>query len=228
MKIAGLVKSSFVDYPGLPACVLFTPGCNFDCFYCHNRQLLGNEAPNLSLDEVRAFLQKRAHQLDGVVVTGGEPTLQPDLIPFLREVKAMGYRVKLDTNGSSPEVVKQTLEQNVCDYYAVDNKAPQGKYPEICGSNADAERVLRTIELLLEAKADFEVRVTMFPQLSREDLLQMARELPVVPRLVLNRYRKPDSYRPGDEARVTATPYTQAEIAALAEAIREAQPGVTC
>ena len=227
MIIAGLVKSSFVDYPGLPACVLFVPGCNYDCFYCHNRQLLGNVPPNLPLDEVMAFLKKRVGQLDGVVVTGGEPTLQPDLIPFLLEVKALGYRVKLDTNGSSPEIVKQALAQNACDYYAVDYKAPQGRYFEICGGNADADHVLSTIDLLLQAKAEFEVRITVIPQLSQDDLLQMAGELPAVSRLVLNRYRKPDCYKPGDEARVIQTPYSQAEIAAMAEAIRKVQPGVT-
>ena len=228
MRIAGLVKSSFVDYPGLLACVLFVPGCNFDCFYCHNRPLLGNAPPNLPLDGVMAFLKKRVGQLDGVVVTGGEPTLQPDLLPFLRELKALGYRVKLDTNGSSPQVVKQALEQNLCDYYAVDDKAPQGRYHEICGGGADADTVLSTISLLLEANADFEVRTTVIPQLSQEDLLQMASELPAVPRLVLNPYRKPDTWKPCDEARVSQTPYTQAEIAAMAEALRPLQPGVTC
>ena len=228
MKIAGLVKSSFVDYPGLPASVLFVPGCNYDCFYCHNRQLLGVSPPNLTLDEVMVFLKKRVTQLDGVVITGGEPTLQPDLIPFLHEVKALGYRVKLDTNGSSPEIVKQVLEQSLCDYYAVDYKAPQSRYHEICGSNANTGSVLATIGLLLQAKADFEVRTTVIPQLSQDDLMQMAEELPTVPRFVLNRYRKPDSYKPGDETRVLQTPYTKAEITAMAEAIRTIQPGVAC
>lgn len=228
MKIAGLVKSSFVDYPGLLACVLFVPGCNFDCFYCHNRPLLGSAPPSLPMDGVMAFLQKRVGQLDGVVVTGGEPTLQPDLLPFLHELKALGYRVKLDTNGSSPQVVKLTLEQNLCDYYAVDDKAPQSRYREIGGDGADANAVLATIGLLAQAKVDFEVRTTVIPQLTTEDLLQMARELPVVPRLVLNPYRKPDIWKPCDEARVSQTPYTRAEIAAMAEALRTLQPGVTC
>ena len=228
MKIAGLVKSSFVDYPSLLACVLFVPGCNFDCFYCHNRQLLSNAAPNLLMDGVMAFLKKRVGQLDGVVVTGGEPTLQPDLLPFLREVKALGYRVKLDTNGSSPEIVKQVLEQGLCDYYAVDYKAPQGRYNEICGGNADAGHVLTTISLLLEASVDFEVRTTVIPQLSTEDLMQMARELPTVPRLVINPYRQPDTWKPCDETRVNQTPYTRTEIATMAEALRTLQPGVAC
>lgn len=228
MRVAGLVKSSFVDYPGLLACVLFVPGCNFDCFYCHNRHLLSGEPPNLPMEEVTAFLKKRAGQLDGVVVTGGEPTLQPGLLPFLRETKALGYRVKLDTNGSSPQVVRQALEQNLCDFFAVDYKAPQRRYREIGGDGADAGSVLATIGLLMQYKADFEVRTTVIPQLSVQDLLQMASELPAVPRFALNPYRKPDTWKPCDEMRVSQTPYTRAEIAAMAEALRALQPRATC
>lgn len=225
MNIAGWVKSSFVDYPGLIACVLFVPGCNYDCFYCHNRQLLGGAQQLLPPDDVLAFLRRRAAQLDAVVVTGGEPTLQPDLPAFLAQLKAMGYRVKLDTNGASPQVVAQTLKQGLCDLYAVDYKAPLSRYGEIAGGNADAAPVRQTIELLLAAGAAFEVRTTVIPQLTQADLLQMAAELPPVPRFTLNRYRKPENYRPCDEARVLQTPYTQAEIAAMAEAIRAVQPG---
>ena len=228
MKISGMVKNSFVDYPGQIACVLFVPGCNFDCFYCHNRHLIESPPESIAMDAVFSFLQKRLGQLDGVVVTGGEPTLQPGLIPFLRDVKALGYRVKLDTNGSSPMVVKQLLEANLCDYYAVDAKAPSQKYPAVCGDRADATQVFATIRLLVQANAAFEVRTTVFPQLSLDDLLQMAAEIPVVPRYVLNRYRKPDGYKPCDEARINQRPYTQAEINAFAEALRTVQPGTTC
>ena len=223
-----MVKSSFVDYPGQIACVLFVPGCNYDCFYCHNRHLIDNPPEVIAMQDVLAFLIKRVGQLDGVVVTGGEPALQSGLIPFLRDVKALGYRLKLDTNGSKPEVVKQLLDANLCDYYAVDAKAPSQKYHDVCGDHADAAQVLATIHLLLQANVDFEVRTTVFPQLSQDDLLQMAAELPPVPRYVLNRYRKPDCYKPCDEARINQAPYTQAQIAAYADAIRKVQPGITC
>ena len=228
MKIAGLVKNSCVDYPGQLACVLFVPGCNYDCYYCHNRMLLGSAPEALSLQAAMAFLHKRAGLLDAVVITGGEPTLQPGLIPFLRAVKTAGYLLKLDTNGSMPDVVRQVLEAGLCDYFAVDYKAPENRYQEICGPGADARTVHKTIRLLLQFGADFEVRTTVIPQFSQGDLLQMALELPPVPRYVLNRYRKPDGYRPEDEFRVNQTPYTQTEVAAFAQAMRKAQPGITC
>ncbi|MCE5344150.1 MAG: anaerobic ribonucleoside-triphosphate reductase activating protein [Eubacteriales bacterium] len=225
MKIAGMVKNSFVDYPGRVACVVFVPLCNYDCFYCHNRPLIQNAPETLREEEVLAFLQKRVGMLDGVVVTGGEPTLQKDLMPFLAKIKALGYPVKLDTNGSRPAIVHQVLDAGLCDYFAVDYKAPFRQYPEICGTGADAGKVLDTIGLLINAHADFEVRTTVIPQFSRDDLLTMARELPKVPRYVLNRYRKPENYLPADEGRINQTPYTQREIEELATVVREVQPG---
>ena len=227
MKIAGLMKNSFVDYPGKVACVVFTNLCNYNCFYCHNRALIPDAPPAYSQEEVFAFLQKRVGMLDGVVVTGGEPTLQKDLLAFLTAIKALGYAVKLDTNGSRPDVVEQVLKTGLCDYFAVDYKAPFRRYPEFCGAGADAGKVLDTIGMLLEASADFEVRTTVAPQLTLDDLLLMAKELPPVPRYVLNRYRKPESWLPQDEERVNAKPYSQREIEEMAKAVREIQPGTT-
>jgi pyruvate formate lyase activating enzyme len=226
MKIAGMVKNSFVDYPARVACVVFVPGCNYNCFYCHNRALIHDAPAVKTEEEVLAFLQKRVGLLDGVVVTGGEPTLQPDLIPFLAKVKALGFLTKLDTNGSRPEVVRQVHASGLCDYYAVDYKAPARQYPEICGDHADAEKTLATIRLLQQANADFEVRTTVFPQLSEADLLTMAAELPPLSRYVLNRYRKPETCLPQDEARVNAPPYTQKQVEALADRVRTVQPNV--
>jgi pyruvate formate lyase activating enzyme len=224
MKIAGMVKNSFVDYPARVACVIFTSGCNDNCFYCHNRALIHDAPSAVSEETLFAFLEKRAGMLDGVVVTGGEPTLQPDLIPFLAKVKALGYLAKLDTNGSRPDVVENVLASGLCDYFAVDYKAPQKRYAEICGRGADAGKVLATIGLLLRASAEFEVRTTVIPQLSLADLLTMAAELPRLPRYVLNRYRKPETYLPEDEQRINQTPYTPKQVEALAEKVRAVQP----
>ncbi len=227
MKIAGIVKSSFVDYPGQVACVLFVPLCNYDCFYCHNRPLIHSAPEVMSEQDALDFLKTRMGRLDAVVVTGGEPTLQKDLIPFLTKVKAMGFLLKLDTNGSNPQVVKQVLDLGLCDYYAIDYKAPFRRYPEICGRGTDAKPTLDTIAMLQKAGVNYEVRTTVVPQLSQEDLLTMARELPTLPRFVLNRYRKPETYLPQDEARVNQTPYTLQQIEAFAEAVKAVQPNVT-
>ncbi len=224
MIVSGIVKSSLVDYPGLVAAVLFVPGCNYNCFYCHNRFLLDGSQGILNLTEIKDFLKKRSGLLDSVVVSGGEPTLQKGLISYLREIKELGYRIKLDTNGSSPFVIAQLLREGLCDYFAVNYKAPAARYQEICGDGACAEPVLNTIGQLLERQADFEVRTTVVPQLTEEDLLVMALELPVVPRYVLNRYRFPEKYLPGDRERVLEKPYTQEQIDAFKTVIKDRQP----
>lgn len=226
MVISGLVKSSLVDFPGLVACVLFVPGCNYNCFYCHNRQLLNAEQDILTAESIMDFLRKRAGLLDGVVITGGEPTLQADLIQFMKTIKDLGYKIKLDTNGSSPSIIENILENGLCNYFAVDYKAPSARYEEICGRGVNPRDVLNTIALLLERPVDFEVRTTIIPQLDKNDLITMAQELPVVPRYVLNRYRIPETYLECDRARVETKPYTQQEITGFADLLKQYQPNV--
>ncbi|WP_411676121.1 anaerobic ribonucleoside-triphosphate reductase activating protein [Caproicibacter sp.] len=226
MIFAGIQKSSLVDYPGLVSCVLFVPGCNYDCFYCHNRSLLAGPHEILDPNTVLAFLKKRAGLLDAVVVTGGEPTLQPELTDTLLEFKSLGYRVKLDTNGSNPAAVSEVLKSGACSYFAVDYKAPSARYEEICGTGTDAAAVRETVELLLDSGAPFEVRTTVIPQLLESDLMQMATELPAVPRWTLNRYRKPSPYKPCDEERICAVPWTQEQIAGFARKMASVQPNM--
>ncbi|OPX45893.1 pyruvate formate-lyase 1-activating enzyme [Ruminiclostridium hungatei] len=226
MIISGMVKSSLVDYPGMVSCVLFVPGCNYDCFYCHNRSLLDGTHQILPAEYVEDFLQKRAGLLDAVVITGGEPTLQKGLLPFIKSIKRLGYRIKLDTNGSSPSVVADLLENDVCDYFAVDYKAPAARYEEICGSNSPAGTVLETIRLLLKSDSCFEVRTTVIPQLQEKDLLHMAQELPAVPRYVLNRYRIPDKHKESDRLRIMGKPYSQEEINSFVTLMKKYQPNM--
>ena len=227
MLLAGLVKSSLVDYPGLIACVLFTPGCNYDCFYCHNRSLIDGTHDLISPHAVQTFLTQRAGLLDGIVITGGEPTLQPDLAAYIASLKPLGYKIKLDTNGSAPHIVNQLLQNNACDYYAVDFKAPPLRYREICGPHAHPTSVLKTIHLLLQAGVDFEVRTTVLPQFSEADLICLAQSLPILPRYVLNRYRSPEKYLSCDHDRIHQKPYSQEQINALVATIRQHQPNVT-
>lgn len=224
MTVTGIVRSSLIDFPGLISCVLFTQGCNYDCFYCHNRQLIDRMSAAPDLDDVMEFLVRRAGKLDGVVLTGGEPTLQPDLTNFIKEIRKLGYKVKLDSNGSAPGVIASVLAAGLCDYFAVDYKAPQSRYREICGVAADVAAVLRTIRLLLDYGAAFEVRTTVIPQLKEHDLILMAQELPIVPRYTLNRYRKPEIYRSEDELRVLEKPFSADQITSLAEKLRVWQP----
>ncbi len=221
MNIAGLQKTSTVDFPGLLSAVLFTVGCNYNCFYCHNRYLLKG-APLLDSGAIFAFLEKRAAMLDGVVVSGGEPTLQNDLPEFFAYVKQLGYRTKLDTNGSSPKAIDRLLKESLLDYAALDYKAPFSKYEALCGQPGDDAQ--RTAELLLHSGIRFEMRTTMIPQITPDNLAEMARALPPLPSYVLQLYRP----QPGDIRHTgSMQPYTPSEIAALADTIREWQPYVT-
>jgi pyruvate formate lyase activating enzyme len=176
MRIAGLVGSSLIDFPDRIACVLFLQGCNWNCWYCHNPQLIpldSDESDPYTLETFREFLERRKGRLDGVVVTGGEPTIHHDLPKLLYMIKGMGYAVKLDTNGSNPQMVKAILEAGLVDYIAMDIKAPWGKYQEICGMNAQVEQVKQTLAQLKGCSIGWEVRTTVCPSLDDEDLRLM-------------------------------------------------------
>lgn len=226
MTISGIIKSSFVDYPGLISCVLFVPGCNYNCFYCHNRSLIDGTHEILNSRFIDEFLQKRVGLLDGIVISGGEPTLQSNLIPFVKSIKDLGFKLKLDTNGSSPKIVQKLLQLDLFDYYAVDYKAPAYRYREISGSKEGADAVLRTIDLLHYAAVSFEVRTTMIPQLLETDLILMAKELPLLSRYVLNPYRKPERFLSCDTSKIEKTPFTKVQLESFAKKIQPFQPNV--
>ena len=226
MEFCGLTKTSSLDYPGKIAAVLFAPGCNYDCFYCHNRALLEKQAPRLDPAEVEEFLEKRRGLVDAVVLTGGEATLQAGLADFAKELHKKGYLVKLDTNGSNPEIVEKLLKQHLLDYMALDYKAPWDRYREICGGAADPEAVQKTLNLLLDSVIDFELRTTVIRQLSEKDLVSMAKSIPQVPHYMLQQYKEPPYFKPEDQFRVKQKPYGLLTLIELAGKISAYQPGV--
>jgi len=226
MIFAGIVKTSLLDYPGKIATVLFSPGCNFNCFYCHNRALIEDFNELLNQDDIDEYLLRRQGLIDAVVISGGEPTLYNDIIPFCAKIRSLGYLVKIDTNGSRPEAVKRILEAGVVDYFAVDYKAPKHRYAEVVNDDIDPQLILKTIELLLAHHQKFEVRTTVIPQLSLEDLVRMAQELPPVPRYVLNPYHRPLKYRPDDQEKVDVPPYSENQIAEFSETVKLYQANV--
>lgn len=200
MRFAGLQKSSLIDYPGKVAAVVFFSGCNYDCFYCHNRALIDAEYETLQREDILDFLMRRRGLLDAVVISGGEPTLNPELPAILAEIKAMGFLVKLDTNGSNPAMVEQLADGGLLDFVSVDYKTPKEAYRSLCGGAASAEDALETIYFLLKSGLDFEVRTTLIPQIGEAQLIDIAKELPLLPRYVINPYRVPETYRRSDEA----------------------------
>lgn len=190
MLIAGFNKTSFVDYPGVISSVVFTPYCNMDCWYCHNRHILADNGLNLvEQEDVFDYLEKRAGQVKGVVVTGGEPTLQPDLIYFISKLKELGLLVKLDTNGSNPDVLGKLIDRKLIDYSAMDIKAPLDKYLITAGRNVDIDKIRQSICMLINGALPYEFRTTFAPTLTQEDILQIADDIKGAKAYYLQQYR---------------------------------------
>ncbi len=163
MKIGGLEKFTLSDYPGRTAAVIFTQGCNFRCPFCHNVSLLdrGNEKTLMAENEIFSFLGSRVGKLDGVVISGGEPTLQPDLSEFCRAVKRLGFSVKLDSNGSRPWVLEELLADRLVDFIAMDIKAGFKNYRLLSGVEVDMENIVKSITILIEASVPVLFRTTL-------------------------------------------------------------------
>ncbi len=203
MMIASIQPSTLLDFPSHLACVLFTQGCPYDCFYCHNRALIPLQKQGEGAD-VFGFLERRRGLLDGVVISGGEPTICSDLPAFIRAVKAMGFAVKLDTNGGNPAMVKRLLEQQLLDYLALDVKATGKAYQAVCGVNARWEAVKETLSLLKASPLPFEVRTTVYPTMESADLQAISTMIGSVPLWRLNPYRIPELYKEADRDRIHA------------------------
>ena len=170
MKIAGLQKMTLLDYPGKVACTVFLSGCNYRCPFCHNAGLLENAPEALTEEALLTFLEKRKGLLDGVCITGGEPTLQPDLPHLLAKIKALGYCVKLDTNGSNPAMLETLLEKGMVDYVAMDVKNSPGRYGKTVGiPGMPLEKTEQSLRLLLSGRTDYELRTTCVEELHEEE-----------------------------------------------------------
>jgi pyruvate formate lyase activating enzyme len=164
MIFRGLQKTTLVDYPGKVACTLFVDKCNFRCPFCQNATLVLEKEKNaITEQEILEFLKMRRKVLQGVCITGGEPTLHSELKEFLPKVKALGYKIKLDTNGSMPAFVRELIDAKLIDYIAMDIKAPLEKYEIAAGVKVNKEAIKETIALLLEEKVDYEFRTTVVP-----------------------------------------------------------------
>lgn len=178
MKIGGFIKFSLIDYPGKISAVIFTQGCNFRCLYCHNPQLVYPQlfTKPIPFEDIWEFLKKRRNLLEGVVFCGGEPTLQADILETMEKVRALGYYIKLDTNGSRPDILKRLLP--LLDYIALDIKAPFGtdKYSYVCGTKVNEEAILLSIELIRSSKVAYEFRTTFHPEYMPTTLLEEIRK----------------------------------------------------
>ena len=213
MIFGGLRPCSFIDFPGRVAVVAFTQGCNLRCRYCHNPALVAGPPPlRVAPDEVLALLARRRGKLHGLVVSGGEPTLQPELAPFLAEVKAMGFAVKLDTNGTRPEVIEALLAARLVDFLAVDLKATPAASGWLCGSGDQPLAARRCLDLALSAGVEHEVRTTVAsPVHTAAELDALAATIEGASRWSLQRFRPGDHLDP--EAGLSPPPAALLEAA---------------
>ena len=205
MLIGGFQKCSLIDYPDKISAIVFTLGCNLRCFYCHNPELVYPELFEKPIpeEEIFSFLTKRTGKLDAVTITGGEPTLQEDLLDFILKIKKLDFLVKLDSNGSNPDILENVISSKAIDYIAMDVKAPLGKYQGITNSNIDPERIKRSIELIMGSKIDYEFRTTVAKSepdpsknllvigLDEDDILKIGKLIRGARLCVLQKYVRP-------------------------------------
>jgi pyruvate formate lyase activating enzyme len=197
MKVGGFQKVSLIDYPGRISAVVFTQGCNFRCPFCHNPELVD------------------PGRLDAVVITGGEPTLQPELIPFIIRLKAMGYRIKLDTNGALPDVLEEMLGRKLLDYVAMDIKAPLKRYGEVTKTKTDGQRILKSISLIMGSGVDYEFRTTAVKSLlGPGELEEIGRLVPGAKRFVLQKFVPTKTL---DRNYLSESSYSDGELQAIVE-----------
>lgn len=161
MRISGHLKLSLTDYPGHLSTIVFTQGCNFKCPFCQNSIFINSEDGIIPENDIFEYLDKRKGVLEGVVVSGGEPTLQKDLKLFMRKVKDLGLKIKLDTNGSNYLVLKELIDEELVDYVAMDVKNVYDEYSTICGVKVIVDNIKKSIKLLRESNIDYEFRTTI-------------------------------------------------------------------
>ncbi len=179
MEILGLEKVSLVDYGGYVCATIFTGGCNFICPFCHNASLVKRNATTIEEKEVLDYLKSRTKLLDAVTISGGEPTLQKDLKLFIKKVKEIGYKVKLDTNGTNPTVLKELLEENIIDYVAMDIKNNFDDYAAITGLKVNlSDRVKQSLDILKKSNINYELRTTLVDEYhNKENIIKLAKDL---------------------------------------------------
>lgn len=179
MNIRGIYKTSLIDYPGKISTVIFIGGCNLRCRYCHNPDIVlnNNNLECYSKKEVLGLLKKRCGIIDGVTISGGEPTIAGSLVHFLTEIREMELYIKLDTNGLRPDILEELIRKNLIDYVAIDVKTSPEKYRDLTNCDADFSRIIRAIEIIKESGIDYELRTTCFPEFVTEEDLTTIKKL---------------------------------------------------
>jgi len=216
MQIKGFVPTSFVDWDGKVSSVVFLSGCNFRCVYCYNIDLIlyPEKLKTIEFITIKKHLLENKGLIDGVVLLGGEPTIHNDLPDLAKNIKALDIPVKLDTNGSNPDMIQYLLDNNLIDYVAMDIKAPLNeKYSKVTGVAIDLEKIKRSIDLLINSNIDYEFRSTILPSLhSRTDVIEMAKSIKGAKRYFLQQFKKGKTLNPKFE---NAKQFTKKEFESI-------------
>ncbi len=197
MKICGLQKVTLLDFPGHIACTVFLGGCNFNCPFCYNSQLIRSDGVELlSTDEFFKFLNKRIGILDGVAITGGEPLIHNDIKDFIMKIRNLGYKVKLDTNGSYPKVLKELINEGLVDYVAMDIKNTLNKYHITTDCNLNTDNIKESIELLINSNIEYEFRTTVVNELHHvDDFVEIGKMINGAKKYFIQCYQYQDTVR---------------------------------
>jgi pyruvate formate lyase activating enzyme len=200
MHIGGLAKNSLIDFPGKLSSVIFFSGCNFDCPYCHNPDLAAGCSPRagtINFDEICRFLEKRQDFLDGVVISGGEPTLQTDIADVCTQIKNLGFPLKLDTNGSRPEVLQHLIDEGLVDYIAMDLKTDPYLYATYIKRDCAPDPIFSSIRIIMDAGIDYEFRTTCVkPIVTRQTVERICQRTQGARLYVLQHFRKNEVLHP--------------------------------
>ncbi|EOC99573.1 anaerobic ribonucleoside-triphosphate reductase activating protein [Caldisalinibacter kiritimatiensis] len=215
----GHQKTSFIDYPDKICTVLFVGGCNFRCPYCHNGELVNNEGEFIDEEYIFDFLNKRRKMLDGVCISGGEATLyNTKLYDFITRVKKLDYLVKLDTNGTNPELLKNLIDNKLIDYVAMDIKAPFDKYEDVVNVKIDIENIKKSIDIIRNSNIDYEFRTTVCKELlTKEDIIELAESIKGSKRYIMQNFKDGETVLAG---KGKFTSYKGSELKNIEESIK--------
>ena len=211
MKISGIIKTSLIDYPGNIVTSIFTQGCNFKCPYCHNPDLIPVNSKNkeyMNLNYFWDFLKKRKKFLDGIVITGGEPTLQSDLVEFIEKIKSKNFKVKLDTNGAKPEIVRELINNELINYIAMDIKSSLPKYNNYSNDNEIGNKIIDTVNFIKNSNIDYEFRTTVAPTLhDKQDIEDIGQLISGADKFTIQNFRSERTYNKKFENKLPITDY---------------------
>ncbi|MBD3248635.1 anaerobic ribonucleoside-triphosphate reductase activating protein [Candidatus Woesearchaeota archaeon] len=220
MMIKGLQKSSLIDYPPYVSVVVFTSGCNFRCGFCHNPGLVNGEGEDISEEEVFELLDKRKKWIDAVVITGGEPCLQKDLVEFISKVRERGFKVKLDTNGSFPDVLEDIIKRRLVDYIAMDIKSSPENYSKSAGVDIDIEKIKKSIDMIRKSGVEYEFRTTVIPGLTGlKEVVSISKMIKGADKYVIQNFRNSEDMI--DNRFKEVDPFSKEELLDMEKAVKD-------